>query len=282
VDRSRKFALAVLGISLLAPLLVASAAAQAAPKPAVVLSGSVGRLPGRSALVVVQVGLPYGANNPRHIPAGFHYPAVAEQTITSRTFSIGVPDSATLQRARKLGHGVVEFNILIFSGARFTSEMYPVALTQAAANGNRQALGQAQSRSVTLSRFRAFGPDPASMRRALPVIRRRSPGVPAVCAVEAWGNPVEDLTRIGEVHVGSASGLSMRWDYNNTSDTTLSVGISTSGATGPWSLNGTYTTSNSMGTSGGFTAGNATRVYSDGDMWYQRYKWLAMCSYFTT
>lgn len=169
--------------------------------------------PYKSALVVVQVGLPYGANNPRHIPAGFRYPAVAEQTITSRTFSIGVPDSATLQLARKLSHGIVEFNVLVFSGTNFTSEMYPVTLTQAAANGNRRALVQAQSRSVTLSRFRAFGPDPVSTCRALPAIRRGAPAVPnRVCTSTAYGNPAEVLTRIGEVHVGSTDGLSMRWN----------------------------------------------------------------------
>jgi len=142
VPAARKSALAAISMSVLTSLVVASSVAQAGPKPAVVVSGSVGNLQGGSALVVVQVGLPWGANNPRHIPAGFHYPEVAIQTITSRSFSIGVPDSATLRRAAKLGHGIVEFNVLVFSGSRFTSQMYPYTLTSAGANGNRQALVQ--------------------------------------------------------------------------------------------------------------------------------------------
>jgi hypothetical protein len=145
---------------MLAPLVVAASAAQAGPKPAVVLSGSVGSLRGGPALVVVQVGLPWGANNARHIPVGFHYPAVAVQTITSRSFSIPVLASATLQRGATLGHGIVEFNVLVFSGSRFTSQMYPFTLNSAGANGNRQALAQAQSQAATLGKFRAFAPDP--------------------------------------------------------------------------------------------------------------------------
>lgn len=288
---TRKLVLAAAGLSLLAPFIVASTTALAGPKPAVVLSGKVGHLHGGSALIVVQVGLPWGANNARHIPAGFYYPEVAMQTVTSRSFSIGVPDSVTLQRAAALGHGIVEFNVLVFSGARFTSQMYPFTLTSAAANGNQQALAQAQSRSAKLGKFRAFGPDPAPMRRTVTGIRRAlaaqvSPSPPiAGCATETDGSPYEDLTRIGEVHVGSSAGLSMRWNYYATSDTTLTVGLSTSSDTGPWSEDGSYTTTNDMGSGGSFTATNPTLIYSDADEWYQRYHTVPsqpLCAYWTT
>ena len=63
----------------------------------------------------------------------------------------------------------------------------------------------------------------------------------------------------------------MRWTYYATSDTTLTVGLSTSGPTGPWSADGSYTTTNSLGDGSGFTAGNPTLIYTDGDEWYQRY-----------
>jgi hypothetical protein len=262
---------------LLAPLVVAASAAQAGPKPAVVLGGSVGSLRGRSALVVVQAGLPWGANNPRHIPAGFHYPVVAVQTITSRSFSIPVPDSATLRRAAMLGHGIVEFNVLVFSGSRFTSQMYPFTLTAAAANGNRQALAQAQSQAASLGKFRAFAPDPASVRHGVSLLRHNLAAQGSLssriagCSTRAYGSPKEDMTRIGEIHVGSSKGLSMRWTYYATSDTTLTVGLSTSSPTGPWSADGSYTTTNSLGDGSGFTATNPTLIYTDGDEWYQRY-----------
>jgi hypothetical protein len=274
---TRKLVLSAVGLSMLAPLVVAASAAQAGPKPAVVLSGSVGSLRGGPALVVVQVGLPWGANNARHIPVGFHYPAVAVQTITSRSFSIPVLASATLQRGATLGHGIVEFNVLVFSGSRFTSQMYPFTLNSAGANGNRQALAQAQSQAATLGKFRAFAPDPASMRHGVSQLRRTlaaqgslSPRI-AGCSTRAFGSPKEDMTRIGEIHVGSSEGLSMRWTYYATSDTTLTVGLSTSSPTGPWSADGSYTTTNSLGDGSGFTAGNPTLIYTDGDEWYQRY-----------
>jgi hypothetical protein len=274
---TRKLAFGAISLSLLAPLVVAASAAQARPKPAVALSGSVGSLQGGSALVVVQVGLPWGADNPRHIPAGFHYPAVAVQTITSRSFTIVVPESATLRRAATLGHGIVEFNVLVFSGSRFTSQMYPFTLTAAGANGNRQALAQAQRQAASLGKFRPFAPDPASVRHGVSLLRHTLAAhsgralSSAGCGVHAYGNPKEDLTRIGEIHVGSSKGLSMRWVYYATSDTTLTVGLSTSSPTGPWSEDGSYTTTNSLGAGSGFTATNPTLIYTDGDEWYQRY-----------
>ncbi len=281
-----KIAIAASCVAILAPLVaVFSATAQAAPRPVVTLTASAGNLPASSALAIVQVGLPYGANlSNHHIPAGFHYPAVAEQTINSGTFSIGVPNSATLREAGRLGNGVVEFNVLLFSGSRFSSQMIPVTLTPSAAGGNVQALAQAQSRLVPMQRFRAFSPMPASMRQAVSTVRRTlstagrvtSPNgiIPNLgCGPVADGSPKEVLTRIGEVHVGGDTGLTMRFVYNNTSDTTLSVGVSTSSDSGAWSADGSYTTTNSLGTSGGFTASKSTRVYADGDMWYQRYHW---------
>lgn len=288
MHKIRRFALAASGVAFLTSLLAASGPARAAETPAVVLSGSVGRLPGASALIEVQVGLPYGANNTHHIPAGFHYPVVAHAVISSSNFSIAVPESQTLQHARELGHGLVEFNILVYSGSRFTSEMYPVALTQTAAHGNMTVLAQAQRRSATLNKFRAFAADPPATRRTLSaLLGKLSAGgtIPdAGCGAVADGSAKEDLTRIGEIHVADTSGLSMRWNYYNTSDTDLSVGISTSSDTGGWSNNGTYTTSNSLGTGSGFTAPKGTLIYSDGDMYYQRYLWTGgapLCHYWT-
>jgi hypothetical protein len=106
----------------------------------------------------------------------------------------------------------------------------------------------------------------------------------AGCGAVADGSPKEDLTRIGEIHVGSTNGLSMQWNYYSTSDTTLTVGLSPSSDTGPWSASGSYTTTNSLGSGGGFLSGRKTLVYSDGDMWYQRYKWTGgapLCAHWT-
>lgn len=280
------------GLLLCVVASAASAATVNGVRPAVVLAGSLGRLPGTSALVVVQVGLPYGATKGGHSPAGYHYPAVAEQEITSGDFRIAVPDSVTLRQAAESGHGIVEFNVLAYSGRRQTSQMVPATLTESGANGNRAALAQAQNRLVTVPRFRAFSPvRPSawgaveSLWQSLTTAGRPRAGavVPFRCTgAVAVGSPVEDMTRIGEVHVGNVTGLSMRWNYYNTSDTTLSVGISYTSDTGPWSGDGAFTTSNSLGSEGGFSAPRATLVYSDGDMWYQRYHWLYPCDFYTT
>jgi len=282
-----KIAIAVSGLIVLAPLMVAlSDAADAAPRPAVILSASVGSLPASSALVVVQAGQPYGATAANHyIPAGFHYPAVADQTITSGTFSIGVPDSATLAKAVRLGYGIAEFNVLVYSGSRFTSEMIPVTLSSSGANGNIQGLAQASARQVRMPRFRAFSTMPAAMRRAVRSMAISEGGAihqaNPQCVSVAYESPKEVLTRIGEVHVGNDKGLKMRWNYYSAADTTLSVGEGLA-SLGPWSIDGTYTITNSLGGDGGFTAGRATLAYSDGDMWYQRYHWGGEnCSYYT-
>jgi hypothetical protein len=270
----------------------APATAASEAHPAVVLAGSLPHLPGRSALVVVQVGLPSGATKGGHSPAGYLYPAVAEQEITAAGFRIAVPGSATLRQAVERGHGIVEFNVLAYSGRRQTSQMIPATLTDSGANGNRAALVQAQNRLVSMPRFRAFSAmRPSAWRTVESLWRnfttahrlRADAIVPYRCAgAIAVGNPVEDMTRIGEVHVGNVTGLSMRWNYYNTSDTTLSVGISYTSDTGPWSGDGSFSTSNSLGSSGGFTAPRATLVYSDGDMWYQRYHWQYPCDFYTT
>jgi hypothetical protein len=289
-----RFALLIAALPVLLSTAVSASTTTAADglRPAVVLTGSLDRLPGTSALVVVQVGLPYGATKGGHSPAGYHYPTVAELSIPSGDFRIAVPDSDTLRKAAKLGHGIVEFNVLAYSGRRQTSQMVPATLTESGANGNRAALAQVQNRLVILQRFRAFSPmRPSawgaveSLWRSLTTARRLRADaiVPYRCTGNvAVGNPVEDMTRIGEVHVGNVTGLSMRWNYYNTSDTTLSVGISYTSDTGPWSGDGAFTTSNSLGSEGGFTAPRATLVYSDGDMWYQRYRWLYPCDFYTT
>jgi hypothetical protein len=286
--------LAVLVALLPGLLLVGSASSAIAAKgarPAVVLAGPLGHLPGRAALVVVQVELPYGEAKGGHAPAGYHDLAVAEQQVTTGDFRIVVPDSAILQRAIGLTHGIVEFNVMAFSSQRWTSQMVPVALTTAAANGNRTALAQVQNRVATMPRFRAFSATSqaywrtvVSRWRNLTAARHQRPDalVPYVCVLKIQGKPVEDMTRIGEVHVGDDTGLKMVWNYYNTSDTSLSVGLSTGGSTGPWSFDGSATTSNSLGSSGGFTAYPQTVVYSDGDMWYQRDGWIGCPFNWTT
>jgi len=175
----------------------------------------------------------------------------------------------------RAGNGTVNFDVYVFSGTRFTSQMVPAVLTPAAASGNVRADAQLRSGVVGMKKFRAFAPMTKAMRQAG---AQAGTAAPDVCTFTQDGPQVEDNTRIGEVHVGSTSGLSMRWTYNSSADTTLNVGFSTQGPNGAWSIDGSVTVTNSLGTSGGYTASRSTTIYSDGDMWYERLIGGGACS----
>lgn len=108
---------------------------------------------------------------------------------------------------------------------------------------------------------------PAATRRAL---RPGTDAIPPPCHWERDGREVEDTTRINQIHVNQANGLTLRFEYHTQADTTLSVGESETGEKG-WTASGSVTVTNSMGSNGGFTVGDGVLFYVDGHMYYQKY-----------
>jgi hypothetical protein len=239
----------------------------------VTLAGSVGRLPARFGVVLVEAELALGRNtNAQHVATRLEDVVVASERITSGTFQVGVPDSATLRRAEQLGNGNVNFIVLVESGSHSTFQKVPVPLTTAAAAGNVSADVAVTGRYVHLPSFNPFRPITPAVTRAI----ARAGGPLALankihedgCAYYAFGNPIEDTTRIGEVH--SDTSVDLFYTYHIQADTTLTVGFSNSSTSG-FSADGSVTASNSMGATGGFPANTGVVRYADGHMYYQRY-----------
>jgi hypothetical protein len=270
--------LALLPGLLLIPAASAVQATASTTTARVTLDGSVGPLPAHFGVVLVEAELALGRNtNDQHVATRLEDVVVASEKVTGGTFQVGVPDSAVLRRAEQLGHGNVNFIVLIDSGKRATWQNIPVPLTPSAAPGNVAATATVDGKYVRLPRFRAFFPMPMAVRHAITAgggvaALARPSSAPEECNWNRFDNEIEDTTRIGEVHADQSVGLF--YTYHVQADTTLSVGYSGNSPTGGFSANGSLTVTNSMGSTGGFPAGPQIIRYADGHMYYQRYLFI--------
>lgn len=248
------------------PTAASSPTPSASAAPAVVtLTGSVPALPASSATVYAQVEVPIDVNS-KGVPHQIDADTVASETITSPEFSIPIPDSATLDQAEQSGKGIVNFEIIVSSGANVTSwgQSVPVTASAAVMAGPQVSMGAGNVfRFSALPAFRASGiAQPA-------VSPDRDP--PGECVWTPYGSEVDDLTRIGEVHVANTPGVSDQFVYVNSNDQTISIGYSGS-PTADWSIAGTVTLTNSIGTKGSYTFGQGEVIYVDTTGIYQEYE----------
>ena len=247
-------ALAVSGLS------SGTASAEAAIAiPVVTLAGSLGTLPAGAATVVVRAELALNVD-PRGVPQELELVPVASATITSRAFSIPVPDSAAVQRAEAQWNGVVNFNILVTSGTRQTSEFVPAALAVSSSTRNPMALAVRVSDQVRVPAFPAFS--------AATAVPHNGP----TCNWYAYGSMYQQSTRIGEVHVANVRGVSDTFWFKNQNDMTISVGLSNTGPNSGYSYDGTIGLTNSLSANGSDTFGPGAVAYIDDTTNYQRYE----------
>jgi hypothetical protein len=254
------------------PLATAPGAA-ARTSVAVTFNGSAGKLPAARGLLLVEAELALGrSTNRAHVASTLLDVPVASQQIAGGRFAVAVPDSPVLRRAERLGHGNVNFLLVIASGSWSTVQGVPVPLSPAAAPGNPAGAATARSRMVAVPRFPAYQPVGARAGRAAAggpaaLASRREP-----CTWHRYGNENEKVTRIGEVHVADPRGMSDTYEYGTQADSSITIGFSETSPTGPWSTSGSLTVNNSMGASGGWTAGRSTVIYANGHIYYQRYR----------
>jgi hypothetical protein len=267
--RRRSFVLATAAAAALAisglPLLTAPAQAAS---PAVTLTGSIRSLPANSASIVVRAELAMDVNS-AGVPRELIDVPVARATVTSASpaFSIPVPDSATLRQAEAQRHGIVNFNILVTSGTRQTSEYVPAALAVSAAAGNIAELTVQRTHQVRIPAFPPFRTATAAeLRSAL-----AGPDNGPTCVWDSYGSLYQDRTRIGEAHVADVSGVSDTFWFKNQNDMTISVGFSNSPSSG-YSFDGNIGLTNSLSANGSYTFGAGAVDYVNDTTNYQRYE----------
>jgi hypothetical protein len=149
--RWRRAAVAVATVASI-PLGVLSAQAAPAGRTAqpvvLIFTGSVrGKLPARTATVVVQAQLASGYNA-HGVPRKLENIPLAWKTITGTRYTIPVRESATVKRAERQGHGNVNFVIIATSGHFITAWFIPAVPP---APGKRPLV----VRVPTLPRFRS-------------------------------------------------------------------------------------------------------------------------------
>jgi hypothetical protein len=255
--------------------LEAIANAKAAITPAVTFTGSVGRLPAASGVVLVEAELPFGRNgDPQHVATYLEDVVVASARISGPAFRITVPSSPTLRHAETMGKGVVNFDLVVDSGSAGTSQYVPVALTQGAEPGNSQAEAHLRSGTTSVPRFPPFRPMSARMRQAIAVAGGLA-GMPLdgpySCTWRKHLGLSQHETKIGQVHVADARGVTDDFKYSVKDDATVTVGESGSSAKG-YTVSGSITLTDSLSASGHGTFEKGANKYVTTLMYYQRYK----------
>jgi hypothetical protein len=265
--RAKIFAVTVPAAILAAATSLAVSSPASASAPAVTFTGSFARMPAGSGTMTIEAEVPSHLNR-QDVPAQFTDIPVATARVGAGAFSVSVPSSATLTRAEKVGNGWVNFVLLVNSGNRATSQYVPAGLSSRAALGNKVTAAEVAHHTVAVPAFRAFSAMTTSLRHAIKAARE-VPDAPIPCGWVANGAPVEDPTRIGEVHVDQDSGSTDTFKYVVQADSSISVGISATD--GNFGADGSAQVSNTFSGSGSFNNGAGTLIYANADFYYQKY-----------
>jgi hypothetical protein len=245
---------------------VSTALASTTSAGSITLSGALPRTSAPvSILAEVEIGSDYGAH---HIPRKLEDIPVTSGSAPagSSTFSLVLPRSQTLLRSARQGHGFAEVSVIVRSGSSVTQQFLPVPVLATAASGDRQVATELQERAAAMHAFPAM----RVSAKSIPARAYLSPSDIIPCGWEAYGNEYEGVTRIGEVHVADLTGVTEGFEYQNSADSTVTLGISETAGSGFYG-DGTVSITNSIGTDSGFTAGQGTRRYVQSHMYYQEY-----------
>jgi hypothetical protein len=255
----------------------AALTAAASASTAVTLNGSVPGLPAASATVTVEAQLSQDPNA-QGVPQELQDVPVATATITSPQFTIAVPASATLTQAEQDSKGIVQFEIMLASGGEATSIGFSAPLTAPAAVLNTAQQAAESSRTDQLPVFPAFAAAPhaqAAASTAAQALAVHPDGAdrdpPSSCGWSPYGKQFDKLTRIGEVHVANAPGVTDDYEYTNENDQTISFLISSDPAA-DFVDGGTLVLTNSLSANGGRTFGRGVTTYVYTTEFYQEYK----------
>jgi hypothetical protein len=250
----------------------AGTARTAAIPPVVTLTGSIPALAGDPATLFAEVQLPLD-RNAQGFPRRLEDETVASESITSSEFSLPVPDSPTLDRAEESGKGIVNFEIIVLSGTRTTAWGLSVPITATPSTLNLSQASTEIAHVVQVPAFPALHVD----QRANPDAVTTPGGVsPPECSWTEYGGQTDKTTRIGEVHVASATGVADTFEFRTENDQTISWGVTATGPTSGWLVGGTESLTNSLRAGGGQTFGPGTVSYVTTTGYYQEYRGIGV------
>jgi hypothetical protein len=272
LTRARLIGAASASVLILGSYVLGGSAALAAASPATVsrpvvtLTGMVPALPAARAAVYAQVELPLD-RNAHGVPQRIDAVTVAGESITSRGFSLPVPGSATLDQAERIGHGIVNFDIIVLSGGSATSWGLSVPVTATAATLDHAQRATETAHVARIPALPAFQQDRHPQGQALNPYAEPPP----TCTWSTVGGETDSLTRIGEIHIANVAGVSDRYSYSVENDETISFGISATSSDSGWTEAGNISMTNSLSATGGKTFGKAARAYVYTTGYYQEY-----------
>jgi hypothetical protein len=152
---------------------------------------------------------------------------------------------------------------MLASGGKATSIGFPAPLTAPPAVLNPPQQAAESSRTDQIPAFPAFTAAPhaqAAARTASQALAAEPAGVsgsiPPPCLWSPLGAQFNKLTKIGEVHVANAPGVTDDYEYTNENDQTISWLIGADSQSG-FSEGGTVLLTNSLLANGGQTFGRA-------------------------
>jgi hypothetical protein len=195
-----------------------------------------------------------------------HTVARVSEPAGTAAFSLSVPRSPMIVSAAQQNRGIAEFDIMIESGRHVWSQYVPVAVASTSVTRSDDYSSQLSTHIVRLPKFPKMRSLPSSRNE----LSLSQPQDTTNCVWTKNGSEYEGITRIGQMHVADLTGMTDAFEYQNYSDTTETVGLSWSSASG-YSVDGSVSITNSIGTDSGFTAGEATLRYVQSHMYYQQY-----------
>jgi hypothetical protein len=224
--------------------------------------GSAGALPASRAVVYVQAQLDLDVNA-KGVPQELDEVTVASEKVISGSFSVPIPDLATLAKAESYGHGSVNFQIVVVSGSRQTQLFVPAAPAAATEASVQSSTAAPRVHVPAFPSFHAMN--------AVQLLGAPAGGGPS-CTWHAYGNQWQQSTRIGEDHVANVPGVTDTFAFRIENDETVTAGLSYTSPKGNYSADGNVTITNSLSTNGSHIYGRNTDRYVNDDTIYQRYE----------
>jgi hypothetical protein len=266
--------LAGVGLVAAATLSIPMEANAAAPSVAAIITGNLPSFASQSSVITV-----YAEPNMTQVQVGHSmtFTEIASQASSGGEFSVAIPASSQFSDLASAAGGT-SLNILVevVSGAEMTAETASIP-TSASAPSSAAAGQSTTSPTIALSTF------PASWTTSSPQEPSPSGGVTPETSIGGCNaillSSSEQATRIGELHVAEATGMSAVYKYITTADSTLTSGVSSNNST--WSASGNVEVTNSIGTTGSLTGGEGYRWYVNSHVYYGDYEIIsATCGNF--
>jgi hypothetical protein len=197
-----------------------------------------GTAPIMAYVVADPVGAPITAAPPILVPAA---------QVTGSALDLPVPASAETAALASANGGVANMILTITNGTQISSVVFPARTLGMSTVSPSGTVSLRDAGSITrlgvISRPQTLS---AATRRSMTeAIAAGSPDIGCEYISTTYSNNM--LTRIGELHVAPISGMVGTYNYSTQADSSMSVGIESTGGTG-FSDSGTASIDNSIGT----------------------------------